>query len=206
MPLLRGAILSDHRAMEDGRNETRMKGVSFLGVLGALERKHGASVAGAVRASIEGPFGEALRHNEILAGGWYRVGWYDQLLAAIERAMPGEKTVLRDLSHAAVTQDFQTLFRVVRLIGQPGWFLTTATKVMSRYIEGGKVEVLDRHEGEIRLRFDGFAGYGRRTWEDLRGGMEAIADLLQMKNVRTRFVAGGGDGNDFCEFLVRYDP
>lgn len=183
--------------------ERRLKGVNFHGTLRALGRRHGASVEERVRARIAGPGGAALRDGAIVSNGWYDASWYDALLAAIEAEVP-EPRVCRELSRAAVFEDFSTLFRVISFIVSPNSALTNATRVLTRYVDGGNIRVVDARDGHIHFAFDEFHGYTRRMWDDFLGGVEAIVELMRVERLPTRVLRGGGDGDSHFEIVIRY--
>lgn len=180
----------------------RLKGTSFHGVLGAVERRFGEAERERLLGHIAEPTRTMLRTGEILTGGWYDVGHYDALLAGVEAAFPGVPGLIRRLSHDAITRDFATLFRVVRLVLSPESALSNATKVMARYVQGGSLRVVSSTEGQMHFRFDEFHGYTARMWDDFLGGMEAVLDLMGVKRTAAKVLVGG-DGPTF-EVILRY--
>lgn len=184
--------------------ERKLKGINFHGTLRALEKRNGPEVAARVRAKVRGEAGDALRNGAIVSGGWYPASWYDALLAAIEEEFPDERWICRDLSRAAVTEDFGTLFRAMSLIVSPNYALMTATRVGSRYVDGGKITLVESREGHIHFLFEEFHGYTRRMWEDFIGGMEAVVSLMRVRLLPTRIVRGGRDGDAVLEVIIRY--
>lgn len=183
--------------------ERRLKGVNFHGTLRALARRYGVDVQERVRARIAGPGGAALRDGAIVSNGWYEASWYDALLAAIEAEVP-EPGVCRALSRAAVVEDFSTLFRVISLVVSPNSALANATRVLTRYVDGGNIRVVEAREGHVHFVFDDFHGYTRRMWEDFLGGVEAIVDLMRVERLPTRVLGGGGDGDSRFAIVIRY--
>lgn len=191
--------------MADGATlERKLKGVNFHGTLRALERKFGADTLARVKARIAGDAGQALRTGAIVTGGWYPASWYDAVLLAIEQELDGERGICRELARLAVTEDFATLFKVISLIVSPNSALVNATRVAGRYIDGGKITVLDAREGQIHFRFEEFNGYTRRMWEDFVGGIEAVVDMMKVHRLPTRILSGGDDGSATLELIVRY--
>jgi len=183
--------------------ETRLKGVNFHGTLGALERRFGKDAVARVKARMKGEGGESLRNGGVVSGGWYPASHYDSLLLAIEEEYPSVRGIVADLCRDAVTQDFQTLFRVVSLIATPEWALSGASRVMTRYIENTRVEVKESREGQVHFRFDDFYGYTPRMWEDFVAGIEAVLDLMRIRRLPAKVLAGGRD-EPFLEIIIRY--
>lgn len=183
--------------------ETRLKGVNFHGTLGALERRFGKDAVARVKARVKGEGGESLRNGGVVSGGWYPASYYDALLVAIEEEYPSVRGILGDLCRDAVTQDFQTLFRVVSLVATPEWVMSGATRIMTRYLENTRVEVKESREGHVHFRFEEFHGYTPRMWEDFIAGLEAVIDLMRVRRLPTKIVAGGRS-EPFLEVIIRY--
>lgn len=180
----------------------RLKGTSFHGVLDAVERRFGRRERERAIALVAEPTRSMLQTGELLTGGWYDAAHYDALLAGLEAAFPHQPLLLRKLSHEAITNDFSTLFRFVRLVLSPESALANALKVTSRYVEGGSVRVLSSTEGQMHFRFDDYGGFTRRMWDDFLGGMEAVLDLMKVQRLPSK-VLEGGDGPTF-EVILRY--
>lgn len=183
--------------------EAKLKGVNFHGTLGALERRFGKEAVERVKRRVTGDPGEALRTGAVVSNGWYPAHYYDALLVAIEEEYPAVRGLVHDLSYDAVTNDFQTLFKVVSLIASPEWALTGASRVMIRYVEGGRVEVKESREGHVHFAFDDFHGYTRRMWEDFTAGLEAVIDLMRVRRLPSKILQGGGD-EPSLEIVIRY--
>lgn len=131
-------------------------------------------------ARLEGELGDALRHGGILTSGWYPIAWHDAMLRAVEETFPDEPRVIRELTGKAVRNDFETLFKVVKLVATPAFALTNATRVMARYFDGGRISVVEARPGHVHFRFDDYEGFTPRIWEDVVGGMEAVIDMLDI--------------------------
>jgi hypothetical protein len=180
----------------------RLKGTNFHGAFKSVERRFGKEALQRVFQLVPERARGVFVTGEILTGGWYDVEHYDALLRAIEQAFPGEKLLLRQLAHDAITEDFSTIFKIVRLIVSPQSALSNTTKVLARYIEGGKVTVVSATDSALHLRFEEYYGFTRPLWDDMLGGMEAVLDMMKVKRLSHR-VLSGGDGPSF-EIVLRY--
>ena len=176
--------------------DIEIKGVSFLGFLTGIKRGDGPEALARVLAEVPGPGGEALRHGEVLAGGWYPVVWYKALLTTIEQSFPDGRAHVRALSRAAVVGDFSTLFRLVSLVVSPESALKNAVRVMSKYFKGGTVEVVSAGAQSVRYRFAGFYGFDSLCWADTMGGMEGVLVAMRTTDPTVRIVEGGT--SDWC--------
>ncbi len=166
-----------------------VKGINFSGLLAAYERAYGAERRTALERQVAEPVRAALASREILAAGWYPAAWYDALLRAVE-AEEGEGAI-KALAGDAVTHDFQTLFRVVRLFLKPQLALRQSVRISSRYFDGGQLEVVSVDDGSIHYRLRGYHGFTRRIWLDFMGGVEGVLGSLGGNDVQSRVLAGG---------------
>jgi hypothetical protein len=182
--------------------EILLKGINFRGVLLAVEREHGKATAGNVLERVSGEGGESLRTGELVAGGWYPAAYYDALLKAVEE----EGLDVRALAKAAIVHDFATLMRLFSFFISPEFALKNTVKVLSRYVQGGKVEVVDARSGRVHFRFQEFYGYTPRMWQDFLGGMDAVFQLMKVKSSVVRVLRGGKAGDDHFEVLLTYEP
>ncbi|MBX3271036.1 MAG: hypothetical protein KF729_12295 [Sandaracinaceae bacterium] len=183
--------------------ERKLKGINFVGTLEALARTHGAEARARVEARLRGDAGELVRGRAVVASGWYPAAHYAALLDAIVAELRDEDAV-RALSREAVKADFATLFRIVRLFMSPEKALQQSMRISSRYIDGGDVSVVDVGERFIHYRFRDYHGYTRRMWWDFIGGIEGVLETLGVEDIRSRVVAGGQDGDDSLELIVRW--
>lgn len=184
--------------------ERKLKGINFTGTLGALARQHGAPARANVEKRITGEAGEAIRHNAVVASGWYPASWYDAVLRSIVAEVRGDANTVRELSREAVKADFRTLFRIVRLFMSPQKALQQSMRVSSRYIDGGEIEVVSADEGSIHYRFREFYGYTHLMWWDFVGGIEGVLENLGAKNITARMVTGGQNGDHHLELMMRW--
>lgn len=184
--------------------ERRLKGINFLGTLGALERDHGEEVRARVEKKLAGEVGEAIRQGAILASGWYPAAWYAAVLETIVREVGGGEATARALSREAVKADFKTLFRIVRLFLTPQYALQQAMRVSSRYVDGGQIEVVEAADGHAHFRFREYYGYSRLMWWDFIGGIEGVLENLGAEDLVARVADGGRDGDHHLEVVLRW--
>lgn len=190
--------------MEGLSTERRVKGINFTGTLRALEREHGEDVRERVQQRLEGEVGDTLRHGGIVANGWYPASWYAALLRRIVRETDGDENTVRALSRSAVSADFKSIFKVVRLFLSPAVALQQSMRVSSRYVDGGVVEVMDAGPEHVHYFFREYHGYSRLMWWDFLGGIESVLEDLGARDLTVRIAGGGRDGDSHCEVVMRW--
>jgi hypothetical protein len=177
--------------------------VNFRGVMKQLERRGGKALLERVLARVPGDVGTALRTGEVVTGGWYPAAWYDALLSAVEAEYPTDRTAIRTLTREAVTDDFKTIFKIISLVVSPNAALRNGVKVMARYWEGGRVDLLEAHEGYVRFVFDDYYGFTPRMWDDVLGGIEAVVDMMGVVRAPIETRGATPDGRRL-EVIIRY--
>lgn len=180
----------------------RTRGLNFTGTLGAVARRYGRATAERVAARVQGEPGDLLRDRAFATTRWYPVEWYDQLLEAIERELPDEPEICREISRAGTTEDLHTIFRAISFVASPDFALVNATRVASMYFDGGRISVVDARPGRLHFHFDAFHGFTRRLWADWVGGMEAVIDLLGLERLPTEVSIDADHSR--CEVVIRY--
>lgn len=171
-------------------------------MLRGVRRRFGDEVALRVAAGIPGEAGAAIRDDRISMIDWYPVAWYDALLASIERELPREKRVVRDLSRAHVVDDLSGVFRALTFVVSPDFALVNASRAASIYWDGGRVSVVRADAETLHFRFTGFDGFTRRCWEDFVGGVEGVIEAMGLAHLETRVLLGESVSD--CEVIVRY--
>lgn len=184
--------------------ERQLKGTNFVGTLGAFGREYGEEAREELVAQLEGPLGEALRHGGLVASGWYGASWYAALLQAIVDQVGGGDSTARTLAREAVKSDLRTLFKVVRLVLSPEMALKHSLRISSRYVDGGAIEMVESKDGLTHFRFTEYHGYSGLMWWDFIGGIEAVLESMGARQTWARVVAGGQDGDDHLEVVLRW--
>jgi len=184
--------------------ERKLKGINFNGMVASVRRAHGEPTLRRALGRVEGEVGAALRDGTIIATGWYPASWYGALLRAVSDELGGGEARIRELAREAVSADFRTLFRVIRLFLKPEKAVEQSTRVAKRYIDGGDIEVAAAGDGFIHYRIRDFDGYTRLMWWDFVGGVEGVLTNLGATDFDAQIVAGGGDGDAHLEVVLRW--
>jgi hypothetical protein len=171
----------------------RIKGQSFIGFLATLRELRGEEPHRAVMSRLPGEVANALKSGEIVPMGWYPVEWYAALHAAA-RAVEGEG-VSRYIGREAARKDVNTIYRFVLKFLSPETLLKQSAKVFSLFCDGGKCDVTSTQKGSARIRYSECPGACRGMWDVVLGGTEVIVELCGGKNVSSRAINGGGEGD-----------
>ncbi len=198
------AVLDDLCSRRLVTVERKLKGINFIGTLKALEREHGAATRERVEKRLDGEVGESVRHGALVSSGWYPASWYAQVLRAIVDETRGDEGTIRSLSNRAVSADMRTLFKIVRLFLSPERALQQSMRMSSRYIDGGEIEIVEAGPGHIHYRFREYHGYDRLMWWDFVGGIEAVLENIGARELTTRVIEGGQDGDHHLEIVFRW--
>ncbi|MGE0789817.1 MAG: hypothetical protein AB7S26_29360 [Sandaracinaceae bacterium] len=182
----------------------RLKGINFFGTLAAFERELGAAARQKLEAELTEPLKSAMEHGEIVAAGWYPAEWYDALLRAILTQPGVDLPRLKRIAREAVIHDFKTLFRVMRMFIAPSTAASQALRVASRYIDGGKIAVVEADDGRVHFQFTEFWGYTHLMWLDFIGGIEGVLESMGCRDIASRVQSGGGDRDDTLSLVITW--
>jgi hypothetical protein len=91
------------------------------------------------------------------------------------------------------------VYRFVASLIAPDRLIRISPRVWSNYFDGGKITVDEHHLGKVHTSFSECHGFDRSVWENTIGGSLAVLDIAGARNVKTRILRGGGDGEDQLE-------
>lgn len=186
--------------------EVETKGQSFLSILGAMEDLRGAGIREAIRAAARGELGDALRTNSVLSSGWYPVAWYRELHRTL-RAVTGEGDALSmEVGRVSLKRDVGSLYRAVFRLLSTTTLLDQSDRIVKMFVRGPAVSyvTLERRPGYVRARWDGMAGFDRAIWRDFVGTGIGALEVCGGKDVQSRAVEGGEDGDDWMVVEATY--
>ena len=144
----------------------------------------------------------AIKHNLVVAGGWYPCEDYATLLEIGRQACPTVGTLHRDVSFHATTADVGGVLRFVLSLCGPSLMLSNHTRIMSAFVRGDfAVASRFRSERHIEVELTNVART-RAGWQDQLGGIEALLAATGRKDVRVRISSGGKEGDRSCIFSV----
>jgi hypothetical protein len=181
----------------------RAKGTALLGIVRAIQQRHGEGARRETVAHTQTALRQALEYGQIVPIGWYPAAWYADLLAAARTSLGGDERIPWQLSYAASRDDFSGAFSIiVRLLTVEALFRHSA-RLMMLYWKGGTVEA-ESASKKGRLRFRGWKGFDQNIWMDLQGGVASIIDLRGARNLELRVASGGRDGCDDMDLLAKW--
>ena len=130
-----------------GRREARTKGMNFRAFLGSLARIRSKDAVEATLDAAPKEVRDAIRFGQIIASGWYPVGWYRELYLAAQRALNLGIELPREVGRDSTTHDFNSVFRLaLRLVSVETAF-GQAHRIVMLYYDGGSVETLGVRPG-----------------------------------------------------------
>ena len=164
------------------------KGSNFIGLLRAIDTIEGPGARERVLELTPEPIASALRSGQVIVMGWYHVSWYAELHAAIDRSFHGGLALARKLSHESTRADISGIHRFIASMLKLETVFSQSHRLMGLYWKGGTIERPEVTPGRARIRFTGWSGFTPLVWEDIMGGMEAMAEACGVKNSRCRAI------------------
>jgi hypothetical protein len=167
-------------------SEIHAKGSNFVGLLKALDDLHGLAARERVFDAMPEEVASALRFGQVVVMGWYPVDWYAQLHAALDHCFHGGPALARKLSYHSTRTDISGMHRFIASMLSVETVFGQSHRLMGLYWKGGTIERPEITPGRARVRFVGWTGFTPLIWEDIMGGMEAIAHACGPANARCR--------------------
>lgn len=179
--------------------ELRTKGVSLLSFVTTLRSLHGSDVAERTLSGLPDEVSTALRKGLVVASSWYPLAWHRAMHASAQRACRTGPELARSIGYHGTQADFRGVYRFVASLIAPDRLIRVSPRVWSNYFDGGKIAVDEHHRGKVQTSFSECYGFDRSLWENTIGGSLAVLDIAGARNVKTRVLRGGGDGDDQLE-------
>jgi hypothetical protein len=186
--------------------EVEIKGQSFLSVLAAIEDVRGVEVRERVFREVSGGLREALHTSSLLSSGWYPVAWYREIHATLQRVTSEGDAISTEVGRIGLKRDVNTLYRAVFRLLSPTTLLNQSDRIVKMFVRGPAVSyvTLESRSGWVRSRWDGFAGFDRAIWRDFVGTGVGALEVCGAKDVQSRCVEGGGDGDEWMVVEATY--
>jgi len=180
-------------------SEPHVKGVSFRSVLQALEALRGSEVVKNCTAQLPADLAEAFQYGTILATGWYPIQWYRALLDCARKAAGAGEQFLYQIGRQCMLQDTTGVYRAVFNLLSPQTTIRVTPRLFNNYYDTGTCSITDAKSGYARVHWTNCEQFDRNMWCEIFGGAEQLLELSGAKHVRTRILAGGGDGDAMAE-------
>ena len=198
-------FLPNGRSAPKISGRSQVKGVAFRTVLWSVEQLSGAHQVTAVLARLSPPAREALRYGEVVAGGWYPVEWYAELLNAIAFTSHGGIDVIRSIAAIAIDHDITGVYRFLVEQLNPVTVTTIFGKLFPRYYSTGSIRVVSETRKHFRFHVNGCVGFTELMWQEIYASGKHLLLKSGAKNVHHHIVEGGKDGDQHLVIDARWE-
>ena len=161
-----------------------------------------------VAAALErmsSPAREALRYGEVVASGWYPVGWYAELLQAIVDSSNGSADVVRSIAVVAIDRDINGVYRFLVERLNPGTVAALVCKLFPRYYSSGNIRVEAVGAKHFRVYIGDCIGFTELMWQELYASGKHLVARSGAKNPRHYILEGGKDGDSHIVIDARWE-
>jgi hypothetical protein len=176
-------------AMQGGRPESEMKGLSLRNYPVVLAAMRGEDVAAKMMSLLPPELRDGLASGVITATQWCPVAWKRELHRAGSRAT-GEPFLARAMGYEMTRRDLNGIYRAFMRLASPQHVLQAGARIFGTYLRPGKYRVVDIRDGFVRVEFTGCYGFDQNMWLDVSGGCEAVLEAAGAKSVRFHIESG----------------
>lgn len=178
-------------AVTHSAKAAQAKGINFTTLLLAIEKVHGAGAAERVSGPMQGSAGSALRFGGVVAGGWYPIGWYQELWQAVHETLRVGEDGARQIGAAAAEIGVNRVYRMFSRLASPLMLMRIASSAFSNYYDTGKLDVRLDGTNALIAEWKGCTGFNPLLWADMLGGAHYFLASTGVKDVRIAAVSGG---------------
>ena len=185
--------------------EPRVKGVSFRAVDTAFLELRGEAARKRARELMVPELSETYRNGLMLAASWYPISWYRSTLQSFRQATGDGLELIRQIGRRSMELDMTGVYKqlLVRFVS-PQTMLAMTAKMFSTYYDTGKLEVLEKRAGFVRVMYSGCTGWDGNLFAEIVGASQGMLEISGAKDVRLRMVQGGRDGDTSLELEGRW--
>jgi hypothetical protein len=184
---------------------TQLKGTNFRAFVPALRTLRGDAALERTIELLPPDLGGTLRVNGFVTSGWYPTESFAAIHEAAQRACNEGPELSREIGREAVKLDFSSgVYRLITLSLAPETLFRWGPRVVALYYDRGRIVIEESLVGRAMARFEGFTGFRRSVWEDLIGGTLGLLELAGAKNIVTRVLSGGQDGDSNMGVSARW--
>jgi hypothetical protein len=174
----------------------KVKGISFLGVLGSIHRTLGTAVLDETLKVLPHEIAKLARANGYYVNLWYPLADFRELHAAVQRVTGRGPELARELGYDASLSNFRGVYRVLLGVLSADFLINRSPGIFRRFYDTGTVEIVHPGRHQVEARFSGCTGFDRNIWEALSGGCIALLEACGAKDVQLTSAAGGRDRDD----------
>jgi len=184
--------------------EPNIKGVGIRGMLSSIERLCPPGTLEAMVRHLPESVGQMVRHKSFISSGWYKLSDYRALLGAVMKVNGRDVDLVAELAREATLDDFRGVYRLFTFALSPAFVMRRSPGLFSRYYDTGTLTVPVARRGYGEAQFRGCLGFDRVLWRDVVGGTSAVLEACGGREVRTRILRGGGDGDVELDLVAEW--
>ncbi|MFO0564746.1 MAG: hypothetical protein U0263_03740 [Polyangiaceae bacterium] len=147
--------------------------------------------------------GQALRYGEVIASGWYPVGWYRELFGASVE-VSGNIHIAREIGRASIRREINGVHRMLFRILSVETLQKQGARFFQSYFRPTEVRVTRVGDRQALIHYSNCHGFDRNLWLEQVGCIEELLTQAGTELPRVRILAGGGDGDERCEVETRW--
>lgn len=160
----------------DPSPENQVRGQSFRSILSACDEVLGAGGRERVLRALPKELEEAYLYGAIVAGGWYPIEWYIEVLRAIRADAPSRDDAVRRVARVSAREDAKGVYKFILRLTTPSFVLSHLGRVIGTFIRHSDFEITDRKPGLVRMDIT-IPGASLEMWEDFAGAAETILTI-----------------------------
>lgn len=137
--------------------------------------------------------------------GWYELGLYVRLLAAMEQVLGSSRPMLcEEYGAFAAEHDLNRLFRVLLRMANPAYVLEISGEYWGRFHDSGRFEVTRISPLRAQTRVSDWGAVDVRACRVLRAYIARMLELVGAKTVVVQHIRCRARGDAGCDFEISW--
>ncbi len=182
----------------------RVRGHAFLGAYASLEGLRGQSAQRSALPRLVPSLRVMFEQHRLVEDEWYPIAWYKELLSAVRVAGGDSENIVRAIGAECSRRDLSGPYRWFARLLRPQALFAGSMRFFRSYYDTGEVWVQGAGKGSAQAIWKGCQGFDRNMWVEVIGSCEAILEIGGARELSTRIMAGGNDGDAHMELRARW--
>ncbi len=185
-------------------DEPRVKGVAFRSVYASLGKLRGDAAQREVLDRCSTELREGFSYGAIVAGGWYPIERYKELLRVIRGTSGGGKEIIHEIGMQCTRDDMSGVYSMLAKLISAHSLFSIGQRIFSNYYSVGRVEVVEARRGYCHARWTDCYQFDENMWTEILGSTVQLLQIGGAKSVRARVLKGGQDSDDSMEATAHW--
>lgn len=137
---------------------------------------------------------EAYQFNSIMPSAWYPLSWMCDSYKILQGITHEGVDLAEETGYHVAMMEFKGVYKLFFRLIKPETLLEKSARLFSKFYSMATQEILESRQGYARAKWF-CPGFDANLWADTQGACRAALEMSGAKNIKLKFILGGGDGD-----------